>query len=212
MKILKTADIPDDALEAFKAELAEDFVVEIDSSLYGFRSVDPPSWIKLAGELAWWQQGLAAYAALYVAEIVKESAKDSWRGRAKAISAVVAAGTKIKRLVGAVGQLGRKLKSNTEIVLFIPIPNDYFGTRLRLSKSDAELSEVEIALFIYHLPQLSALITSHSSNDVQPSTGYFLELRDDAGMEVLWYDSQTIKKHSVVLPFNADNQPSEGRG
>ncbi|WP_460145649.1 hypothetical protein [Pseudomonas sp. S2_A02] len=203
MKILRTTDIPDDAIEAFKAELSEDFAVEVDSSLYEFKSVDPPSWIKLVGDLSWWQQGLMAYAALYVAEIVKESAKDSWRGRAKAISAVVAAGTKIKRLVGAIGQLGRKLKSKTEIVLFIPIPNEYFGTSLRLSKADAELSEIEIALFIYHLPQLSALITSHSSSDVHPSTGYFLKLRDDAGMEVLWYDSQTIQKHSVVLSLNA---------
>lgn len=73
---------------------------------------------KLVGSL------FSAAAALYVAEIVKEAAKESWKNRAKVVALVVGATNKVKSFAANIVRLKRKLPERTEVVLALPIPND----------------------------------------------------------------------------------------
>ncbi|KER88230.1 hypothetical protein GW16_02350 [Xanthomonas arboricola pv. celebensis] len=56
-------------------EIAAEIEIELDPQFVGFKGSDAPPWVKLAADLAWWQQTLAGYTALYIAEIVKEVAR-----------------------------------------------------------------------------------------------------------------------------------------
>ena len=83
MRALFTSDISLTTLQAVSAELSGDFQLEVDESQIFLRSAEPPSWVTFIAEADWWVKAMAAYAALYIAEIVKEAGKDSWKNRAK---------------------------------------------------------------------------------------------------------------------------------
>lgn len=77
MKLVATEDVPQPVLEDLCRELAGAIDIEIDEGRFSFKSLEAPSWIRLLAEAEWWQQGFAAIATLYVAELVKEAAKET---------------------------------------------------------------------------------------------------------------------------------------
>jgi hypothetical protein len=68
---LATSDVSQATLEEFGKDLSPDFEFEVSDGRIFLRSAEPPSWIQLFADAPWWIQGLGAYAALYVAELVK---------------------------------------------------------------------------------------------------------------------------------------------
>jgi hypothetical protein len=82
MKVTSTRDVPLDVLRDLRAELGPEFDLDVEGQV-ALLSAEPPSWIAFIAESHWWVQALAAYAALYVAEIVKEAGKDSWKSRGR---------------------------------------------------------------------------------------------------------------------------------
>ena len=98
MKALATSDIDPNLLEALRAELAPDIELAIDERSIAMRSVEPPSWIQFFAEAPWWAQALGAYAAVYVAELVKEAGKETWKQRANLASRSVSAANGVVKL------------------------------------------------------------------------------------------------------------------
>jgi hypothetical protein len=203
MKVLATEDVAAQPLADFRAELVGDYGEPTEEGRFFFKSLDAPSWVRLVAELAWWQQALAAAAALYVAELVKEAAKETWKSRAKVIAATVNAARGLKHLAGAVCRLKSSLSSRTEVIVSIPEPHEYFGAQLRLNLEDQSLAEVELALFVHYLPAVSALIAEHKTKGVRAATGYFLELQDSANLLVWWFDGETLKRNEALITLAA---------
>ena len=108
MRARSTSDISLTTLQAVSAELSGDFQLEVDESQIFLRSAEPPSWVTFIAEADWWVNAMAAYAALYIAEIVKEAGKDSWKNRAKVVSVAIAGVNLIKRFASSLGNLKKR--------------------------------------------------------------------------------------------------------
>jgi hypothetical protein len=199
MKIVSTSDIPLEALREWATELNPEFEAAVDQGQVHLRSIEAPSWVTLLAEASWWTKLLAAYTALYVAEIVKEAAKDTWRNRAKALSAAKIAGNRLRDLADAFADLRRRVGAPTTLGIGLPVPNEFFSTQLTLEGTDSDELLPQLALFIHHLPALSRFISEHGLTDGRVATGVFLRLRDDGDLLISWHDRRSLEIHEHVL-------------
>lgn len=192
MKAHSTSDVPLDLLRELRDELAPAIELEVGDRQTFFRSAEPPSWVAFLAESEWWVKVLGAYAALYVAEIVKEAAKDTWKARGKAIAAAKVATRGIANLAAKLASLRERLAFRTRIHVGLPFPDEHFATRLEIAGSDAHEIAVQIALFVHYLPALNRLIESERLSDETVATGILLRLLPDASLEVSWSDARSL--------------------
>lgn len=194
IKITATDDVPNEPLNEFRAETAAELNLQIEEERYFLKSLDAPSWVRLVAELDWWQQALSAASALYIAELVKEAAKETWKSRAKLLTVAASSVRAIRTLAVRLVQLKRKLEERTEVVVGVPLPHEYFDTQLILRAKDPAETEIELALFVHYLPAVKALIDEQASKNQPASTGYFLEIQPNTDLLVWWFDSETLRR------------------
>jgi hypothetical protein len=205
MRAISTRDVPLETLRSISPELGSEFEFEVDSDQIFLKSAEPPSWVTFLADADWWIKVVAAYAALYIAEIVKEAGKQTWKSRGTAVDAAVASANLVKRLAVALSKLRRRLPSRTQIEIAIPIPDDYFCTRLELiGRSSGDLA-LEIALFVHHLPALTDLIQNEHLDSHNVAAGISLQLLPDASLSVRWQDSEALVQHTRILPFTTED-------
>ncbi len=203
MNVQSTDDISIETLKAVCAELGTDFHLEVDESQIFLRSADPPSWVTFLAEADWWVKAMAAYAALYIAEIVKEAGKDTWKNRAKIWSAAITAANLIGRFGIALANLRKRLPSRTRIKIALPVPDDYFCTSIELIGTDANDLAIQVALFVHHLPALFELMRDQTLNSRTVAGGISLTLLPDASMHVRWQDNDTLQEQTRTIPFKS---------
>ncbi len=200
MRVHSTRDVPLKLLHEFSSNLQHDIEVEVDENQMVFRSAEPPSWITFFAQADWWI-ALAAYGALsYVAEIAKEAGKATWKGFMNLASA--RENNELNRLATEIETLKAQLRKNTKIEIGLPIPNDHSGTRLGLHGASLGELASQIAMFIYHLPELGKLIDSEDLTEDTVAAGIFLELGTDWELKVSWHDQRTLEKRTKVIPFH----------
>ena len=204
MKIISTSDVADESLEQFRDQLRGDLDVDLADGKVALLSLEPPSWVSLLAETERWQQGLAAAAALYVAELLKEGAKETWRSRSKAIAALAGSTNRLAKLAASVVRLKQAGRADTSISISLPEPDAFFAAKLPLSASDFELTQLELALFVHHLSAISRLIETHRAEQTRPLTGYFLSLLTNGDLQVSWFEGQSLEPSVVLLPFSND--------
>ncbi|MBI3326367.1 MAG: hypothetical protein HYZ81_06660 [Nitrospinae bacterium] len=158
MRVLSTRDVDLESLRDFAAELYPELDVQVNESQTYLLSAEAPSCISLLAEADWWVKVLAGYAVLYIAEIVKEAAKDTWKNRTKAAAGIGATGGALRKLATGIANLHRRLSDRTRVRVGLPVPDEFSSTRLELLGSDPNNLALQLALFIHHLPALSALI------------------------------------------------------
>jgi len=142
MRIASTRDVSLEVLRGFAAKLARDFEVEVDESQTVLLAIEPPSWVVFLAEADWWLKVLAAYGVLYIAEIVKEAGKATWKGLSHLAS--TNRKNKLSQLAAEIAQLRGQLKDRTRIEIGLPVPHHYFATRLELQGKDTtEIAEVD---------------------------------------------------------------------
>ena len=206
MRAIATRDVPDEVLHQFRDELHPEFDLDVNGGRVVLLSMEPPSWIHFIAQADWWIQGLAAYSAIYVAEIVKEAAKDTWRGRGTIISTAVGVGNKLRSLAGKFINLRNRLSSRTDLIIGLPIPDEHFGAHFELTATNADELSLEIALFVYHIPAILNLIEVEGLNRRKPATGTFLTLLPSGALQVTWFDSERLEKEERVLSLNDEAQ------
>jgi hypothetical protein len=198
MKITATDDVPDDALQEFRSSFESD-VLAPEGGRFFFKSLDAPSWVHVIASLEWWQQALSAAAALYIAEIVKEAAKETWKSRAKILSSAVKSCVEIKNFAGRVAHFKTRLAARTEVVIGLPQPRDYDGTHLTLTAEDPGVVEIELALFVHYLPAVALFLAGQKTKGTSAATGYFLEIRPNADLLIWWFDNESCKRNEVLI-------------
>ena len=201
MKVLSTSDVQLGVLRELVGDLAPEIELEVDDRQLFMKSTEPPSWITFLADADWWVKALAAYAALYIAELVREAAKDTWKNRAKAISGLAAAGNQIRQLAESMAHLRARLAPRTRIEFGIPFPEEHWPTRFQLLGSDPDEIALQLALFVHHLPALQSFIVVNGLNGRRVAAGMSLKLLADGSLEVSWQDgdSLTLRKHVLKL-------------
>jgi hypothetical protein len=129
MRVKWTKDVSLADLLTLRDELGTEFDLHIDETPRLYKS-DVPSWVRFLAEADWYTKVLGGYAALYVAEIVKEAAKETWKSRSKIISEAVGVGNRIKHFATALANLRNRTAPETLLEIVVPFPDDYDGTIL----------------------------------------------------------------------------------
>lgn len=163
------------------------------------RSAEPPSWIQLFAEAPWWVQALSAYAAVYVAEIVKGAGKETWQNRAKIASTVAGTMNRIARFAFSLIKLKSAAKARTKLVLGLPVPDDHFGVRFELIGQDEDVLATEIALFVNYIPAIEQLIEAEGLSEGQVTGAIILVVTDDASLRVTWMDRECLEVQERLL-------------
>lgn len=201
MRAISTRDVHLETLREFRDQLRPEFELEVDESQIGLYSAEPPSWIHLLAEADWWVKGLAAYAAVYVGTLVQEAAKETWRSRAKILTAVAAGGCRIKTLAGKIARLRDRLPPHTALRMGLPIPDGYFATLVALTDNDPDQLVLEVALFVHHVPALVSLIRTEELAE-KAAAGVFITICPNGDLEVSWCNRDSLDMQIRVLPLS----------
>ena len=201
IKLSSTRDISLKVLQELSEDLRPDFDLEVDEGQVVLLSTEPPSWITFIAQSQWWVQALAAYAAVYVAEIVKEAGKDTWKNRGKALAALRTSNDKLKNFASGIAKTLARLRPTTRAVVAIPIPDEIYATQLYLSSRDENEIALEIAMFVHHLPALVELMDREGLTEGRASGWIGLQLLEDGSLQVTWFEKQSLEKVHGVIPF-----------
>ena len=201
MRVLANAEIPASAMAAFKNELEGVIGVDDTSDRVMQLSLDPPAWINLVERTELWHAAFGAVAAVYVAELVKEAAKATWKVAALTVSAAAGAATKLAKLGAGSLALKLSLGERSEVHISIPQTNEYFSARLNLSTDSPEVLQAELALFVTHLPAVVALAGQHKTDNSPPATGYFLSINEDLSLSIVWFDGKSLERNELQIPL-----------
>jgi len=201
--ISATSDVDKTVLVNLQASLPEDLSVEVDERQIILRAAEPPSWISLIAEADIWVKALAAYATLYVAEIVKEAAKDTWKNKGKALKAVVGVTNKMWRLASSLLEAKSKSRTDTYISVGLPVPDDVYTTFLKCQSSNVDDLVVELALFVHHIPELIKYLDENGLAEGAAVGWLSLKILDDGSMELTWMDKETLNENRHVFPLQS---------
>jgi hypothetical protein len=203
MRVKWTKDVSLTDLLNLRDELGKEFDLQIDETPRLYKGGVPPSWVRFLAEADWYIKVLGGYAALYVAEIVKEAAKETWKSRSKIISGAVGAGNRIKQFAIALANFRNHTAPETLLEIVVPFPDDYDGTILDIAGNDVDELAVQIAAFVHHLPALQALIRDEGLTRTTIATGIQLELLPDLSLKASWQDG-SLKWQTRLLTFPDD--------
>jgi hypothetical protein len=187
MLLLATADVPDSSLAALASDLEELGGIETEEHRAFFKSAEPPSWVVLFEHVPTWVILLGPAAAVFLNELLKEAAKDTWRNKkaiARALTKPLARPLRVA--CEAIGRFGRSATPRTSVHVGVPRPEDFFGTRLTLARADAHSTAVELALFIHHCEGIQRLLDDLEHGDEGVVGQITLTLLPDGGMQAEW--------------------------
>jgi hypothetical protein len=199
MKATATSDVDHAALELLREQLQPDLELSLDEHAIILRSAEPPSWVQFFAEAPWWIKALEAYAALYVAEIVKAAGKETWKERAKLTRAAVGTGNKVLKLARSFVALRDRIPKKTKLVLGLPVPDDYFGTRFELIGENENIIAAEIALFIRYVPAIERIIEAEGLRAGKVTGAITLRIAEDSSLRVTWMNRESLKIEDRTL-------------
>ncbi len=200
MRIHSTSDVPLAVLRDFQRELQPAFQVEVEERQYLFKSAEPPSWVAFLADADWWVKAVGAYAALYVAEIVRAAAKDTWKDRAKiAAKARTASRSALTAIAASLAKLRSRISSRTQLWIGMPIPDEHWSTKLLIESQEEHAITAELALFVHYVPALVSLLKSERLLETSGAGPVFLRLLDDGGLEARWLDPVTDQEQRRVF-------------
>ncbi len=199
MIIKSTADVPIEILREFSYEVKPELNVKVDGGQNSLRLRDSTSWITFLADADWWIQALATFAAIYIAELVKEGAKETWRRYGKIGSGSKKAGNKIWKLSSEITRLKNRLPKETKIHMEVRELSENFSCNLEISVINVDVLAIQIALFIYHLPAIKDLIATEVLTETGVLGPVQLTLLDDSSIEVSWMDAKKVSREKRIL-------------
>jgi hypothetical protein len=193
MKVFSTIDVSLDSLRELRAELVPDLELDVEEGQVVFMSAQPPSWVALVEHADLW---LKVFGGLYLAELVKEAAKETWKNRAKIATA---AGNQVRKLADGIANLRHRLAGRTRIEIGFPTSDEVYSTRLEMEGSDPADLAIQIALFVHYLPAVCAVIKSEGLDRGNAVRGIRLTVGADASLEMRWLDNKTLAEASPLF-------------
>jgi hypothetical protein len=197
-----TGDVSVDVLREWSRNVDIGVPLNVRQDQTFMRSAEPPSWVQILGESSEWLQAFRTAAAVYVAEIIREAAKETWKNRNEIRIAITDATTALFRFASKIIELRKKLAARTVIDVGVPIPEKFYGIRFALPPSDdPTVVALDIALFVHYLPEVLQAIHDERIAE-QAVAGIVLALRSDGSLEMGWHDSGTNRPRSRVFTLH----------
>lgn len=200
MLISATQDVPEEQLSALADDLSALGSVYVDGNRTFYKSAEPPSWVALFEQTSAWVLLLGPAAAVFLNELLKEAAKDTWRNKdriARAMARPVAQPLRIA--AAAIASFRSTIAPRTDVDIGIPLPDDHFGTRLRLEGTDADSIALDVALFVHQCGAIQALLEDAERSGAGVIGQISLRLLTDGSLQVEWL-SRDLEQQSIMLP------------
>ena len=200
MRLSATEDVPDDRLAMLASDLRELVPVDVDEARTSYKSVEPPSWIALLEEVPTWAAILGPSAAVFLNELLKEAAKDTYRNKSvisRALARPIVA--PLRAAASAITRF-RKSRERTQILVGVPAPDQYFGTRLRLEGQDEDSIAMELAFFINHAGGIQAALDDVQRDGQRVIGQITLTLLPDGSMQAQWMDGDAEIRTTKFRP------------
>ena len=182
--------------DSIRAELSKHVKVG-QPQLFAHFSADPPSYVQLLGDAGAWQVLRAAavvFLTAAVATLGKRATDAIWdkianRNDVKPLADVATT------LATAVARVDRE----GAISFGLNIPDDYFGTSIRIKSSDpGEVAHV-LACFLVHVDQLSTVMQAEVAAGRAPFGPAIIARQDDESLVVRW-KTQDGRAHELQIP------------
>ncbi len=200
LRITSTSNISLDYIRKFQSELSPTFDLEIEEGQFFYKSLEHPSWVTFIAEADWWIKAFAAVAALYIAEVIKEAAKHTWKSISNRFTSKVTDNDPINFFSIKTAILMKQLPPKSSVILALPIPDFYNSTSLVLLGTEIDDISIQIALFTHHLPELMKLIENEGVQQKRILGSIQLALQKDASLMVSWMDMD-FSRHQRIIPF-----------
>lgn len=200
MKIESSSDISIHELKKLTDMLPTEWRAEVSEEHFFMRSMDVPSWITFAAKAPWWVQCLGGAATVYVSSIISEAGKDTWKNRKEILYAVDKVSVPIEKLADLIVNAIATASPKTFAVLAIALGQGFHNISLKLDYQSQDELEFQIALFVYHVPTIEALIKAQQLNDSNTVGGIFLEFgANDYSLLASWLDRESLERREVIL-------------
>ncbi|HET9814038.1 MAG TPA: hypothetical protein VFP57_10350 [Sphingomicrobium sp.] len=196
IRIQSTGDILLEKLEAVFAESVVAELTEIDERQYFFKSMDAPSWVQLLANVNEWVALLGGGLSVYVAGILAEAGKDTWKKRASIPKGVRRGSRMLLELARKIVTLQNVVGPATRIEIGIPISDDHYSALLPINVGSPEEVELQLARFSAQAVALSDLL---GQSDVKPLGWVILSLTERGDLLVQWSDAETLQRHEETL-------------
>lgn len=199
MEIESTSDVSLDLLhEVFDGLTIESEPTHVAEYQAFFKSLDRPSWVLLLNGVPTWVKVLAA---VYAAELVKQSAKATWRSVAPLLKKGIEVGNlNLTELAARIARLRIKLEPETTITVGVIAPETGKVARFSLRTTEKDMIEVELALLGYYLPVIAAFLASKKDQILDYVA---VDILEGGGLVVHWWDATTRQYEEKQLSENA---------
>ena len=180
---------------AIRAELNEYLKVS-EPTLMFFKSADPPSIIKLLGDVVAWLP-LSAPATVYLSTLAKRAADATWDGLASLFNS-----NEVKPLADVSKTLATAANSvdgEVTIAVGLNIPDDRFGTAISIKPGAPEEVARVLASFIVYVEQISKAMREECEAGRTPLGGAGIELQDDGSLLISWVAQADSSRHELRI-------------
>jgi hypothetical protein len=196
--ICVTSDIPDAARQRLHSDISAVFPAETRPSP-SFRTVPSaqPSFVQVLANAALWTL-LLVPATRFLAQIGKRAADDVWDHKKEMSEALKeAAVLPLKRLAGAINACRAASIRKPDVVVGIPLPEDYFGTAIRFKPQSPEEIAWAVANLVVKAPDVERVIRAEMLGKRPPLGPVQIELQPDGSLIIKWMDRIEMKIHET---------------
>ena len=168
----------------------------------------PISFIQLVGDAAGWLP-LAAPAAVFLTVYSSTLAKHAGDATRDGIASLFKR-KEVKPLADVATTLAtaaNKADGEVEIVVGLNIPDDYFGTAVRIKDGNPEAVAYKLAVFVIHAEKLSLMMQAETAAGRTPIGRATVEVQDDGSLLVKWRsqpDFPDFKEHERRIGKDAE--------
>ena len=165
--------------------------------IYFMRSVDPPSFIQLLGDVAAWLP-LYLPAKAFLDTFGKLAAEAAWDKAGRVWDKIVNK-EELKSLTDVATILvtaKENIDGKVDIRLGLNIPDDRRGTEISITSTDPEMVAYELATFLVHVEPLSKAMQEEIAAGREPFGPASIKILEDGSLLVNWI-TQDGKAHEI---------------
>lgn len=199
MRLIVTADIPAEVRQELHAAWQPFGGLEESGEVF-LKSAEPLSFIQIMGDALQWLSPLKVAATVFLAQLAKEAATDIYKHKQQIGRALMNAGAAPLRLVAVALKKARESSPRRpELVIGLPLPNEYFGTALSLPGNSEEEIVSLVARFVVRVQAIEQVIQAEISRGGPPLGRVEVVPKDTGGFLLRWVD-QDFGTHEHEVP------------
>ena len=179
MRLFITADVPQEVRERICAQMNDTFGV-VDVHVMELRSLEAPSFATIVAEALSWKTVLGVPATVFLTEIARRSAGDVY-------DVLKARGVEpLRKVASALARLTRESPAPTHVYIGVPVPDEYFSSRLVIESDDTTKVAEVLARFVVKAQEIEKAVVNEVSGGEEPPGAITLRLLPDGSFIATW--------------------------